>query len=311
MENQGWISLHRKIKDHWLWKQDRVFSEFEAWIYILLSVNYAPAKISVNGQLIEVNEGQLLTSIAKLSDNFKWSRKKVSRFLDGLERDQMLSQERTSKYTLLTVINWAYYQQLTIKEEHQKNIKSTTEEQQKHIRGTSEEHQKNTNNNKDNNNNVNKEDKKTYGDFFERIWSLYPVKKGKGSVSDTQKRKLYAIGYDELKRAIERYSAENANTDLKYWKHGSTFFNSGYVDYLDANYQPVQKMHQQPDCPPKYEKWERMQDYVQKQDPTVKRIPIPRPDATLQERVNYENRVEFLYDQALKTQKREEKQNGL
>ena len=26
------------------------------------------------------------------------------------------------------------------------------------------------------------------------------------------------------------------NRDKKYWMHGSTFFNSGYVDYLDANF---------------------------------------------------------------------------
>ena len=41
-----------------------------------------------------------------------------------------------------------------------------------------------------------------------------------------------------MKRAIERYSAENVNTDMQYWKYGSTFFNSGYIDYLDENYTP-------------------------------------------------------------------------
>lgn len=75
--------------------------------------------------------------------------------------------------------------------------------------------------------------------LFERLWELYPCKKGKASVSDTQKRKLLKIGYDEIKRAIDRYVkyVENADYDLHY-KNGSTFFNSGYVDYLDANYTP-------------------------------------------------------------------------
>ena len=66
---------------------------------------------------------------------------------------------------------------------------------------------------------------------------MYPIKKGKGSVSKTQKAKLYKIGYDELKRCVERYSEENRDKEQQYWKHGSTFFNSGYVDYLDANYE--------------------------------------------------------------------------
>jgi len=92
------------------------------------------------------------------------------------------------------------------------------------------------------------ENKKTIGDlaspttndvelFFESIWQLYPIKKGKGSVSKAQKTKLFKIGYDQLHRCIERYAKEQKSEDKKYWKYGSTFFNSGYVDYLDCNYE--------------------------------------------------------------------------
>ena len=73
--------------------------------------------------------------------------------------------------------------------------------------------------------------------FFNQLWQLYPIRKGKGSISKTQKQKLYHIGLEEMTRAIERYSKDNKDTDKQYWKHGSTFFNSGYVDYLDANYE--------------------------------------------------------------------------
>jgi hypothetical protein len=88
-----------------------------------------------------------------------------------------------------------------------------------------------------------KEEKRNICAFFEQLWSLYPVKKGKGSISDTQKQKLYKIGLDEMVRAINRYISEQQEhgTDIKYYKHGSTFFNSGYVDYLDDNYKPLPK----------------------------------------------------------------------
>lgn len=77
--------------------------------------------------------------------------------------------------------------------------------------------------------------------LFETLWDLYPIKRGKGSVSKTQKEKLYKIGIDEMTRAINRYIAEQQEkgTDIKYYKQGSTFFNSGYIDYLDENYAPV------------------------------------------------------------------------
>ena len=74
--------------------------------------------------------------------------------------------------------------------------------------------------------------------LFERLWKLYPVKKGKGQVSDTKKLKLFEIGFDEMARAIERYISYVKSIDYLQYQNGSTFFNSGYVDYLDANYAP-------------------------------------------------------------------------
>lgn len=76
-------------------------------------------------------------------------------------------------------------------------------------------------------------------DLFERLWRLYPCKKGKGQVSDTQKKRLLAIGETELVKAIERYSSElQKDAGWRKPQNGSTFFNSGYIDYLDDNYVP-------------------------------------------------------------------------
>ncbi|QIB67819.1 hypothetical protein Ami103574_00120 [Aminipila butyrica] len=92
-------------------------------------------------------------------------------------------------------------------------------------------------NDNDINNNDNKSSKKDIEDFFKQIWQLYPIKKGKASISDTQKKKLYSIGLEEMTRAISRYVKEQEaeKTERKYWKHGSTFLNCGYIDYLDEN----------------------------------------------------------------------------
>ena len=74
-------------------------------------------------------------------------------------------------------------------------------------------------------------------EFFDHIWALYPRRTGKSSVKAAQRKKLFKIGYDELKRAVERYSAEKGETDIKYWKYGSSFFNTDYKDYLDSAYE--------------------------------------------------------------------------
>ena len=73
---------------------------------------------------------------------------------------------------------------------------------------------------------------------FELLWSLYPRKKGKNSVSKKAKKEAYKIGYDHMARAIDRYAKENEKTDPQYIMYGSSFFNTGYVDYLDENYEP-------------------------------------------------------------------------
>lgn len=72
--------------------------------------------------------------------------------------------------------------------------------------------------------------------LFERLWERYPVKKGKGQVSDTAKICLLKIGFDEMSRAIDRYLLELKKDEWRHPQNGSTFFNSGYVDYLDENY---------------------------------------------------------------------------
>lgn len=83
------------------------------------------------------------------------------------------------------------------------------------------------------------ETEKTLNEFFDSVWKLYPIKKGKGAVSTTQRKKLKRVGYDQLSRCVDRYVEEmqRKNTEPRYWKHGSTFFNSGYVDYLDENWE--------------------------------------------------------------------------
>ena len=80
--------------------------------------------------------------------------------------------------------------------------------------------------------------------LFSLLWEQYPNKKGKGRVSAAKKRELLDIGKDEMLRALHRYIDEhNARKRLGHftppWQNGSTFLNSGYVDYLDENYVPA------------------------------------------------------------------------
>ncbi len=72
--------------------------------------------------------------------------------------------------------------------------------------------------------------------FFETSWKAYPHKKGKGKIKKSQITRLNkALGLDHFLRCIERY--EKDKPEWQQFMHGSTFYNSGYLDYTDANYQ--------------------------------------------------------------------------
>lgn len=75
-------------------------------------------------------------------------------------------------------------------------------------------------------------------EFFERAWQYYPNKRGKGQVSKKSKERLMSHGWDNVKRAIDRYLEDLKKDEWRQAQNGSTFFNSGYVDYLDENYTP-------------------------------------------------------------------------
>lgn len=91
--------------------------------------------------------------------------------------------------------------------------------------------------------------KKEANELFEQLWKAYPSKKGKAQVSDTAKARLLKIGYDEMMRAIDRYTYDlKKDSDWRKPQNGSTFFNSGYVDYLDANYKSVEDAQKESDA---------------------------------------------------------------
>ena len=103
----------------------------------------------------------------------------------------------------------------------------------------------NTNNNHRDINNVHscseshdESHEETAEEFFERAWQYYPNKRGKGQVSEKSKERLMSHGWDNVKRAIDRYLEDLKKDEWRQAQNGSTFFNSGYIDYLDENYTP-------------------------------------------------------------------------
>lgn len=80
--------------------------------------------------------------------------------------------------------------------------------------------------------------KKEANEHFEKLWALYPHKRGKNQVSDKTKRKLLDVSVQAMDAAIKRYVHEVRGTDRP-WLNGSTWFNGRYQDYTEGNYVPT------------------------------------------------------------------------
>lgn len=141
---EGWIKIHRQISDNPLWFSEK-FTRGQAWIDMLILANHKDSFFYKRGVKIEVKRGQLGRSEVELSDRWSWSRSKVRKFLNDLEKEQQIEQQKTNVTQLITIVNYDKYQQKEQQTEQQKDSKRTAKEQQKDTY-KNEKKEKNVNN---------------------------------------------------------------------------------------------------------------------------------------------------------------------
>lgn len=93
-----------------------------------------------------------------------------------------------------------------------------------------------------NNNISSKDDENSVFEQSNVLWSLYPKKEGKAIAIKKIPKLINQYSYEEIRRCIDRYVEKIAieKTERQFIKNGSTFFNSGYVDFLDENYEKLE-----------------------------------------------------------------------
>lgn len=233
MSEKGWIKLHRKILDNYLWNK-KPFSEGQAWIDLLLIANHEDNKVLQNGTIKTFKKGTVNRSILSLSERWGWDRRKTTRFLRVLERDGMLSMNSTTHGTTITLINYSVYND-------SRTTECTTEcttDVQPNVQPMYI--------NKNDKNDKNEKKDNIYCAKFEEFWGAYTKKKDKAMAYKQYNARLKE-GYseDELLEACRNYMAEckKENREQRYIKDAKTFLgiNTPFVDYLSK--QPKTDAH--------------------------------------------------------------------
>ena len=129
----GWIKIHRNITENPMYFSEP-FTRMQAWIDLLLVANYRDSVIYVRGNKVDVKRGQIAKSQDFFATRWKWSRGKVIRFLDELQKCGQIVQQKSNVITLISVVNYEYYQQDGTTDEPQTDSrqynKRTTDEPQ-------------------------------------------------------------------------------------------------------------------------------------------------------------------------------------
>lgn len=204
---EGWISIHRKIRECDIWDYDEPFTRRDAWIDLLLLANHRDKDTIFDGKRITIKRGQYLTSVRKLSKEWQWGKNKTLAYLRLLEECEMIRRDADSRRTLITIVNYDIYQNEDV-------AQRTVRGQLRDSKGTVTGHRQATNNNDNNENNNKKEIYKEkvarhkYGEYQNVL------------LTDEQLEKLKNEFPDDWQKRIESCSS--------YCKsHGKT-----YKDYL-------------------------------------------------------------------------------
>ncbi|HDG1956160.1 TPA: DNA replication protein DnaD, partial [Staphylococcus aureus] len=103
----GWIKIHRKIIDHWIWTDSK---RLKWWMDLLLLTNHSDKKVMLGGKLVVLKRGSFHTSELKLSERWNVSRNTVRNYLNALEKDTMITTKKTKNGTTIIVHNYGIYQ---------------------------------------------------------------------------------------------------------------------------------------------------------------------------------------------------------
>lgn len=214
---EGYIKLHRCILDSsWSKQPDFV----AVWVYCLLRGNYKSSDVvTKGGGIVHLEPGQFITSREQISIGTGVQESKVERVLKVFKSEQQIEQRNCGYYRVISILNWSKYQQNEQEFEQCLNNERTINEQ---CLNTDKKVKKVNNKNK-----PITEFERERLDFFEQAWSIYPRKIGKPSALRFYLKTVKTdADINRINGALGNYLDSTKDTDSKFIKHGSTWFNN-------------------------------------------------------------------------------------
>lgn len=164
---EGWIKFFRQFTK-WEWYKDTNVKSL--FIHLLLSANHKDK----NWKGVLIKKGQLITSINSLSEETGLSVQNIRTALNKLKSTNEITIETTSKYTLITIEKYAFYQSISddsnTEDNKEINKQLTNEQQTTNKQLTTNKNEKNIKNDKNDKKNISKKERK---ETFDKLIENY------------------------------------------------------------------------------------------------------------------------------------------
>ena len=122
MNQQGWISLHRKIEDNPIFQNEKAL---KIWIWLLIRANHTPADVLIGRNLIHLKVGQSVFGSDVACERLKMSKSTIHFWLHYLKVERYIERKTTNKYSIITILNYERYQTVERQVEYRRNAKRT------------------------------------------------------------------------------------------------------------------------------------------------------------------------------------------
>lgn len=109
MSEEAFVRLSRRAFQHFLWKEPREKSRWEAWIDLIQSAAYAPETVLIKGRRLSLVRGELVASVRYLAERWGWDKNKVSRFLDLLRSETMIETRIDAGVNVVRLCKYEHY----------------------------------------------------------------------------------------------------------------------------------------------------------------------------------------------------------
>lgn len=112
--SNGWIKLHRKIEDSIIFSNEK---GLKIWIWCLLRAGHKQKSVFLGRSKITLLPGQFVTGSNTMEEELNLGKSTIWYWLRILEKEGQVGIKTTNKYSVITIPNWAKYQEVGNKEE--------------------------------------------------------------------------------------------------------------------------------------------------------------------------------------------------